>query len=490
VEKGVHYAEMCAERCEETLSYAQAVDYLKACISLMEKQEKYRIDLLRLKEHLAETYFLSGRYDEALKELDDLLTLKEKPWDIRRKIAGVHLRRGQIDQAIDEYMVIIKDQGVDQDALARAYADLANACLKKGDSVHALEHADKAHGIVKRTGDVIEQSHVLMLLAMAHWSSGMCETAAEYMSECIQIREGFSDPLELAFSYNIMGMILADAKRFDDALDYLRKALEIKERSPDPYGKLAVKNNIALLHSIRGDLIGALKGFEDVLKEAEALGDPSFIFGAASNLGSIYLKANKPEDALRFFERAEKVSEQVSDPNAKANAAYNLACWYRALKRFDDALKWASIAESRAGTDEHRARFALTRCELILESGKEFTADEMERALAVCQACGDRTILAWGHRVASRRSRKAKDLEHSLTHAEEALAISRETHVSIDLGLAYHECARTLKDMGKDEDAKRNASLALGTFIRYNAEELASQVRKEFPGIEPTSPQE
>lgn len=490
VEKGVHYAEMCAERCEETLSYAQAVDYLKACISLMEKHEKYKIDLLRLKEHLAETYFLAGRYEDALKELDELLTLKEKPWDVRRKIAGVHLRRGDIDRAIDEYLAIIKDQNIDQDALARAYADTANAFLKKGDPVHALEYADKAHAIVKRTGDVIEQSHVLMLLAIAHWNSGMCETAAEYMSECISIREGFSDPLELAFSYNIMGMILADAKKFDDALGYLKKALEIKERTPDPYGKLAVKNNIALLHSIRGDLIGALKGFEDVLKEAETFSDPSFIFGAASNLGSIYLKANKPDDALRFFERAEKASEHVSDPNAKANAAYNLACGLRALKRFDDALKWASTAESRAATDEHRARFALTRCELLLESGKEFTADEMERALAVCQACGDRTILAWGHRVASRRSRKANDLEHSLTHAEEAIAISRETRTGIDLGLAYHECARTLKDMGKNEDAKRNASLALGTFILHKADDLALKVRSEFPGIEPTTPQE
>jgi hypothetical protein len=148
------------------------------------------------------------------------------------------------------------------------------------------------------------------------------------------------------------------------------------------------------------------------------------------------------------------------------------------------------MAESRAVTEEQRSRFALTKCELLLESGKEFAADEMARALAICQSCGDQTLLSWAHRVASRRSRKAKDLERSLTHAEEAIAISRETHSGVNLGLAYFECARTLSEMGKGEDAKRNASLALGAFILHKADKLASELRSEFPGVEPTTPQE
>jgi len=489
IEKGVQYAEMCAERCEETLSYTQAIEYLKAGISLMENQEKYRADTARLREHLAEVYYLAGQYENALIELNNLLRLMERSADLRRKIAGVHLRQGKIDEAIEEYTAISKEPGIDQESLARVYADLANAYLKKDDAVHALEFAEKAYSLAKRTDDVIERAHILMLLAISNWKMGVHRAGVELMQECVRLREGFSDPMELSHSYNILGMILADAKMFDDAEGFLKKALELKERMPDPYGRISIKNNLALVSSMRGDYTTALKGFEETLKEAETLKDNALIFGAASNLGGIYLRMNRPEDALRYFERAEKVSEHLNDPSARPNSAYNLACAYISLKRFDDALNWIRIAESRATTGEQKARFALTLCELFIESERPLPHEEMEHAFELCHTSRDHILLSWAHRIASKRFRKAGDIERALTHAEESIAISREVHSMLNLGLAYLEAARTLKIMGKEEDARRNASLALGAFIQEKADRLISELRSEFPDIEPVTPQ-
>jgi tetratricopeptide (TPR) repeat protein len=240
---------------------------------------------------------------------------------------------------------------------------------------------------------------------------------------------------------------------------------------------------------MRGDYTTALKGFEETLKEAETLKDNALIFGAASNLGGIYLRMNRPEDALRYFERAEKVSEHLNDPSARPNSAYNLACAYISLKRFDDALNWIRIAESRATTGEQKARFALTLCELFIESERPLPHEEMEHAFELCHTSRDHILLSWAHRIASKRFRKAGDIERALTHAEESIAISREVHSMLNLGLAYLEAARTLKIMGKEEDARRNASLALGAFIQEKADMLISELRSEFPDIEPVTPQ-
>ncbi|HXW66977.1 MAG TPA: AAA family ATPase [Thermoplasmata archaeon] len=170
---------------------------------------------------LGEALYYMGRYDEALREHDQLLAIAKQSGD-ERSIAAALLWR-------------------------------ANVLAMMGRSEGAFAEAREAAGTLERLGDAREAAHAHLFLGVLIASSGSItprysESIAEFQ-EAIRLAEKAHDVRRVGWSLFNVADILREAGRLDEATERNQRSREILERIGDRFGlvqSLIVQGKIGL----------------------------------------------------------------------------------------------------------------------------------------------------------------------------------------------------------------------------------------------------
>jgi tetratricopeptide (TPR) repeat protein len=233
-----------------------------------------------------------GDYDEALKQYQKSLEIKEKIGDIKGVSSSLH-------------------------NIGAIYQD-------KGDYDEALKQYQKSLEIKEKIGDIKGVSYSLHQIGMIYQDKGDYDEALKQYQKSQEIKEKIGDIKGVSSSLHQIGMIYQDKGDYDEALKQYQKSQEIDEKIGDIKGVSSSLHNIGAIYQDKGDYDEALKQYQKSLEIKEKIGD---IAGAAlsmAQMGTLYFAQNEFETALKLFIQALVTFAKVGSPYAN-HAAQDIA---------------------------------------------------------------------------------------------------------------------------------------------------------------------
>ena len=231
-------------------------------------------------EAIGDLHTLHGQYAKAIASYESAAATATGPARaaIQHKLAAVHHRRGNWDDAERHYRAALADR--DPGHQARVQADWSLAAHRRGDAMRARRLAEQALVLARRA----------------------------------------RDDRALAQVHNILGILTADAS-------HLERSLEIAERLGDTGARIAALNNLALARSRSGDAIRAIELTGMALEASAELGDRHREAALHNNMADLLRAAGRREDAMRHLKRAVAIFSEIGDPGGMEPEVWKLIQW-------------------------------------------------------------------------------------------------------------------------------------------------------------------
>lgn len=214
--------------------------------------------------------------------------------------------------------------------------------------------------------DTLEDAKRFFQAGETFYYAGRLSDALEQYQRSLKIRQRLdSNSLSVAYSYNNVGKVLADQRKFDEAMECHRQCLEHlrrlnrqwfanlesvqpedEPRYLDPNHSYAVSyadtyNRMGNIYHAQGNLTEALAQHEKSLA-IQQIYDPDGLTVANSyqHIGNVYYSRGEYEIALRYYQDNVSIRSRL-DPNSLSTAAayVSLGNAFQALYKLHDALE-------------------------------------------------------------------------------------------------------------------------------------------------------
>jgi CHAT domain-containing protein/Flp pilus assembly protein TadD len=274
--------------------------------------------LTDLYRKLAESYYLTSRYQEAIeyftKELEFRRSNKEKSREARA----------------------IKNLGIVYYAL--------------GDDEQALKHYNEALSLGRELNNKELIAQTLNFLAKLHSSHGETKKSIELNKESLNIWESLNETEETVKISQDVATSYYSLAEVKDALSFYEKALALAEKDNDKISQAKLLSTMGIVYDEIGDNSHALNYYKEALNKWRSLRSPNKESIASeteilTNIGKIYHKQGEIRQALNFLEEALELAKENKDNLAFAQILNNLGNVYRdsgegrkAIEFYSDAL--------------------------------------------------------------------------------------------------------------------------------------------------------
>ena len=262
------HLELAGRDDEAAAAYASAGDRARALSAGAEALAHYRSALAlghpepaALHEAIGDTHTLRGDYAAALAAYDAAAAHagEDRRGGIEHKLAGVHERRGEWEQAERH----LRESLVLGAAAARVQADRALVAWRRGDP-----------------------------------------GALDLGREALRLAEAEGDAEAAARAHNILGLL-------GQGTDHFRRCLELCERLPDPTIRIAGLNNLARARAADGELDAAAELVREALRLVAAQGDRHREAALRNNLADTLHRAGREDEAMAELKRAVTIFAEV-----------------------------------------------------------------------------------------------------------------------------------------------------------------------------------
>jgi CHAT domain-containing protein/tetratricopeptide (TPR) repeat protein len=282
-----------------------------------------KVEAARARQNLAFTYFILGRYNEALEHLDEVRDVFLA--DGRRRDAMLvelfisdcllQLRRfGAVLEKCRRVRSLFAELGTRR-VVAQAIVNEAVAYAKLGRYPEALASLAEARQIFEEEGSNITRvaSTDLETAAVLLQQSRYDESLA-VAEKCIAVFEAHGLPLEEAQAHLVAARAALALDRYDKALRLVREALDVGEMRNVPPLTYQGHQLLGALAAVRGDQQEALAAFDRAIEAVERLRGRlmvEFRVGFLEDKEEIYedvvglcLDLDQPLRGLEYAERA------------------------------------------------------------------------------------------------------------------------------------------------------------------------------------------
>lgn len=317
-------------------------------------------NLVRCHNAIGDHYRKQGKYDEALKVLDEALYVGTKKLGPGAAVVSktchgqgnVYFLLGRFDEAIEYFnrsveirLALDQDDGID---LARTYNNLGVVYDEKGDYDRSVEYYEKSIELKK---SLLGEEHASLAtgygnLGIIYAKLGDYARSIAFFNQslAISLAAGPQGRIFVAASYDNLGIIYTYLHDFDHALEYHNKALPLRldlfgEQHPEVANNY---DNIGMALKGRGSYAEALIFLEKALDIREALLGPDHVETALSfsNLAKVYDARGDFATAFDFFYKALKIRESAlgsTHPDVAENYL-EIGLVYENQKKYESAL--------------------------------------------------------------------------------------------------------------------------------------------------------
>jgi tetratricopeptide (TPR) repeat protein len=268
--------------------YEKAADLAKAgyineeairCYSKMiHLSERLGVKPAKVLEERADTMFLIGRLDDALKDYEELRDL------------------------------IKEHNGIDSEP--EWLIGIARVLLVKGDTQRALLHIQEAESKIHLTNNRFIQGKIYHQLGRVLVTTGRIQDALRYTQKARLIFMDINDRKTLSEILCAIGGIYFRLANYPEVFRFCEDALKIAKQIGDKRTEVHSLSVIGNLHLRRGDYHKALGVYQETLDRARGIGHPRMALGLFG-LGNVYFEKGGLREALRYFEEALKIGRRM-----------------------------------------------------------------------------------------------------------------------------------------------------------------------------------
>ncbi|KAF3186236.1 hypothetical protein TWF225_004760 [Orbilia oligospora] len=323
-------------------------------------------------DKIATIFWHQGRYDEAIKQYQRVLTAKERFLGMENlstlttahNIGSVFGSQGKYREALEQYQkvlaskqALIKEQfGYDSSTeqgdhplTLETINNIAGAMYELGQLKEALQQYQRAlAGKEKYLGpDHPSTLQALGGIALTLEGQGKYNEAIKYYQRVLAGNEmllGEDHPATLTTAHNIASAFDKQFK-YLEALKYYQKALAGKERAwgEDHPSTLATMHNMALAYDNKGDYKESLQWYYKALAGREKIlgkTHPDTII-TIGNIASVFKHQGMYDEAFEQYNRALVATENALGPNHPwtLNAIHNIASVLHSQHKYNESFQ-------------------------------------------------------------------------------------------------------------------------------------------------------
>ncbi len=228
---------------------------------------------------------------------------------VKYSIASANLDLGQYDQALEEYLDLLKYYE-EKDEISRVLRTLSNIIL----CYHKLHEYD---------------------LSM------------EYNRKALSIYENTSDNPGRLIALNNIGYNYKYLEDHDKSIQYFKEALDLMEKMPatDEFTKVITLINIAVVYQNTGDFENAVEYLQQAIKLLEKKNDKPELANTCDLLSNVYFLSGDYHNSLIYNENAIRLARETGDKMRLSNAYLTLSKIRTALYEYEEALQFGLGAE-------------------------------------------------------------------------------------------------------------------------------------------------
>lgn len=420
---------------------------------LAENKDILSSALLVALKGLASPFLQKGEYAEALRISHLALRVAERIGDrggLGNALCDLGSIYGRHNRPIDSLNFLNKSVAIfeeigDKKGKARALQAIGFAYSLQVRNKLALEHYEKSLTISQEIGDRNLTALNLNSMGVAHGALGHYEVSLELYEKSRALCEELNDNETLQLTLNNIATHFISQGRYAEALVYLLKSLKIQEEIGSS-NKLSVAyrlQNIGLVYRRQGNMEQALSYARKSLAILEELGNNFGIANLQNNIGVIYKSQGLYEEALEWFHKSLQRYESIPAQAGIARSLNNIGDVYRLQGKYDQALEplLKSLRLREQNADRGGVSLTLNNLARLYQDQGKY-ADMLEV------------------------SRRAASLAEKINAREE-------------LWNAQERIGRSLRALGRPEEARQSFLSAIGTIESLRQEVAGGEQQQQ-----------
>ncbi len=301
-----------------------AVDEGEAILSRIKE-----IDPLAIKARAAKLAYCKGaNYGSVglgdltlqMKFIQKALTLQEELGDKNgiasslNVIANCHLSKGELDQALVDYMKsldLFKEIN-DLGGTGIVFGNISLVYYFKGELDEALEYAQNAKAIQVKIGNKYFIAGSFLIIGNVYWLQGKLSEALEHLQKATTIFEEINSKFEMALSLGFMGIVYANK-------GVVNKALKNLQTSTTTFQELGITKNLVVgwlyrdlgrVYHIMGNFERALHNYQESLDIFEEIKNNLLTATSLYYLAKISIEINSLEQATGYVNHLKRISKE------------------------------------------------------------------------------------------------------------------------------------------------------------------------------------
>ncbi|HZM75734.1 MAG TPA: BTAD domain-containing putative transcriptional regulator [Candidatus Limnocylindrales bacterium] len=239
-------------------------------------------------------------------------------WKLAWCLETFHQRQGLWGAQADAHRAALRvvRATADHPGWAHAHRGLANAYLRQGDPVHALDHYLKAYRLFERLGDQVNQGVLHLNIGLVLESQGRLRGALDRAQHAYQLFDiaGYATGQIVALNNigNLSGM-LGDQER---ALSYCETALTLCRDLGHFHEEAAIVDSIGRAHQQLGNVAEAISYFERAAELSREQSDRYNTARAYTHLGDAHQAGGDQRTATGYWRQALEILHDLKHPDA------------------------------------------------------------------------------------------------------------------------------------------------------------------------------
>lgn len=255
----------------------------------------------------------------------DVFKLNKSIEDYNTKSVETLVKNPELSKqfAIKAYLTSLKTNN--QKSLAISLDNIGNYFdyIKNNDS--AIFYHKKALEIYEKLGYSIELANSYNQIGLNKWRSGLYLEAIDYYKKSEFVSDIIKSPERQVRVSNNIGVAYYNIGRYSVALSYYLHSLELFDKYKFVSGRLFLLDNIGLVYQKLGDFDKAYSYFEIALKESQKLSKKKSLSYAYQCMGGYYFHKKEYDKSLECYNNSIKygylTDAQIPEPIILANIA-------------------------------------------------------------------------------------------------------------------------------------------------------------------------
>lgn len=477
-EKALEWLKKAGQKAKDRYANDEAISYFQKMIAIIkDKKAGKDVELCAAYEALGDIHGMNGEYESAIKSYDEMYHNaagdKIAQSKSKRKTSEMYHDQGRYDDALrtldEAEKMLTGDTGEEMYEKAQINIWRCWILRLKGEMEEAVKEGERGLKIADDLSQLgrIDEREINLLrgkgfnnLGTIFYNKGNYDKTIELYQRCISISEQTGDKRGGGVAIRNLGLVYYEKGEYDKAIEFFQNGLNIFKEIGTRRLIGVANSDMGSVYDANGEYDKAIEFYGKALKIFVETGNKHRLGEVNGGLGSIYHNRGKYDKAIGFYQKAIKLFEEIGYKRGIGMINHNLGTIFLEITQYKKAAHYLLKSENILKKIGDRKTLlgvylalAMLKCKRsIKETGKaqrgklhKEALGFVDRASNIVKELGSKSDMASCYFTHGQIYTSMGDFEKADEKFNKTIKIYEELNQKKSLADAYLEYARMLK---------------------------------------------